>query len=300
MANKRIFVTGAGSFIGGHLWRACEAAGYEVTGIDSAVVARANCHVADIRDPAVADIVPEGVDAVVHLAAISRDPDCRGRMGDVLDVNVAGTSNMAAAAQARKARQFIFASTEWVYDRFDAAKEKSETDPIDCAALASEYAFSKLMAENVLRIQLADASVAATVLRLGIVYGPRRDNWSAVEALLAAVGEKDEIVVGARGTGRHFIHVSDIAQAMLACVGRTGFDIFNVQGARIVTLGEVVDAAARLLGRSPAVRESAPDTPSIRRVSGERIRRATGWMPAIGIEDGLRSVADHLGLAGAA
>lgn len=298
MADKRIFVTGVGSFIGGYLCQACDAEGYNVTGIDAVAVERDNCHVADIRDPDIADLIPERVDAVIHLAAISRDSDCKGRMSEVLDVNVAGTSNVANAAEARNARQLIFASTEWVYDNLDALEEKRESDTIDCAALKSEYAFSKYMAENVLRIQLADAGLAATVLRLGIIYGLRRHNWSAVEALLAAVLEKEEVVVGSRDTGRHFIHVSDVAQAMLSCIGRAGFDIFNVQGPRLVTLGEIVDTAARLLGRSPVVCESAPENPSVRRISGERIRQVIGWEPAVGIEDGLRSVIDHLAPSG--
>lgn len=290
-------MTGSSSFVGRELLAQCDAAGIEVSGIDMAAPARPDCTRADIRDRSIGDLIPERADAVVHLAALSRDADCRGRLDECFDVNVMGTLNLAAAANRRRARQFIFASSEWVYDAFVPGVAKTEDDPVSAHALASEYALSKLVGEVSLRQLHAQGSCAVTVLRFGIIYGPRGDNWSAVESLLHRVATQPQVQIGARATARCFVHVADIAAALRAAVGVPGYDIFNIQGDRAVTLGEIVDHAARLLGRSPVLTETDPANPSVKLVSNAKAVARLDWRPRIGIEDGLESVADFLGLA---
>lgn len=292
----RIFVSGVGSFIGRELVRQCDGRGIAVGGIDLVDVKRPGCIARDIRDGAVADAIPRGVDAVVHLAALSRDADCRGRAKACFDANVTGTLNLAEAALARGARQFVFASSEWVYPRFAAGQEADEATPIDMADHQAEYALSKTAAEAALRIFHQRHGLAMTVLRFGIVYGPRRDNWAAVEALTNAVARDEVVRVGSLRTARRFIHVRDIAAGILATLGRGGCETFNIQGPRLVTLGEVIDTASRVLGRKPRIEETAPDAVSVRPVSSARAEAVLGWKAAIGIEDGIRDVADFLGL----
>jgi nucleoside-diphosphate-sugar epimerase len=135
-----------------------------------------------------------------------------------------------------------------------------------------------------------------TLLRFGIVYGPRRENWSAVEALTDAVARNDVVKVGSRATARRFIHVRDIAGGILAATGRSGCEVFNIQGPKLVSLGDVIEAAGRVLGRRPRIEETAPGSPSLRPVASTRSEQALGWKAAIGIEEGIRDVADFLGL----
>ena len=297
----KIVVTGAGSFIGGELATLCRTRGIEVVGIDALAGSGSDWHMADIRSPDIADLVPEGADAIVHLAALSRDPDCRNRAQACFDVNVMGTLNLIEVAKVRKAGQFVFASSEWVYDSFEPGAEKTEDAPIDAARLVSEYAFSKFVSENNLRQQAGHAFCPATVLRFGIVYGPRRTNWSAVEALLNAVATTDEVRIGSRATARRFIHVTDIAEAVLAALGQTQpYDIFNIQGPTLVTLGDVIGHAAEILGRTARVVETDPGAPSIRSVSSRKASELLGWSARIGIREGVTDTARHLGYSVAA
>lgn len=292
----KIFLTGAGSFIGAEVLRLCDQRGIAVQAIDSRPVDRADAVVADIRSPDIAELIPQGADAIIHLAALSRDPDCRDRGYTCFDVNVMGTLNLVEAAKARNARQFIFASSEWVYDVFPPNVVKTEEDPINPALLTSEYAFSKLVSENNLRQKFAHGFCPTSVLRFGIVYGPRKANWSAAESLLNAVATQDEVSVGAKATARAFIHVTDIAEGILAAVGLPGFEILNLQGPRLVPLGEVIEISQSLVGRKPAIRETAADKPNIRLVSGDKARRLMNWQPRIEIREGLSDVAEFLGL----
>lgn len=292
----QLYITGVGSFIGRELLRQCDERGIRAGGIDLVATGRPGCDVGDIRDAGMAARLPEGVDAVVHLAAVSRDLDCRGRGRATMDANVVGTLNLAEAAQARGGKQFIFASSEWVYPRFEPGRDADETTPIDIAAHQSEYALSKLVAEAALRIHHQRSGLPVTILRFGIVYGRRRENWVAVEALTDAVARQDIVKVGSRRTARRFIHVQDIAAGILASVGRKGCEIFNIQGPRLETLDDIVVAAGKVLGRQPRIEETAPEAPSVRNVSSARAERELGWKAAIGLEEGVRDIARFLGL----
>lgn len=291
----QIFVTGCASFIGRELLRQCKHKGIHVAGVDLVKTEFPGCTVADIRSPAIVDYIPQNVDAIVHLAALSRDPDCRDKAYQCFDANVMGTLHLMEAAKAKGARQFIFASSEWVYDRFEAGVPKTEDDVIDVSRLTSEYALSKLVSEANLRQKYQHGFCPVTILRFGIIYGPRAGNWSAVESLLHAVATQDEVTVGSLGTGRRFIHVSDIAAAVIASIGLDGFEIINIQGPEMVTLRDIIETAKKLLGRSPAVTERAPDQVSLRTVSEQKARTLLGWQPTIRLEDGLRTVLDFVG-----
>ena len=189
-----VFLTGSESFIGRVVVQRCQELAIDVSGIDSNAPDNAISKRADIRDPEIADLIPEGA-TVVHLAAISRDPDCRSDPKGAFDINVTGTLNVALAAQQRHASQLIFASSEWVYGDVSNDEVQREDSSVDVTSMTSEYALSKIVAEQLLKLSFS--SLAVTVLRFGIVYGPRPSNWSAVEHLFEAVRTKDEETVGA-------------------------------------------------------------------------------------------------------
>lgn len=282
-----LFLTGSESFIGRVLREQCRARGIAAVGIDSLAPDGPDSHVskkADIRDPAVADLIPEGA-VVVHLAAVSRDADCRANPGAAFDVNVNGTLNIAAAAEKRRAAQFIFASSEWVYGDVRNDEVQLEDRPIDVTSMKSEYALTKVVGEQLLKLTCKVRCV--TVLRFGIVYGSRASNWSAVESLFNAVRTQDEVKIGARATARRFIHVTDIASGILASRGRSGFEIFNLSGDRPVTLGEVIHTSTQLLGRTVIVTETNPTQPSVRNPDNAKARAMLDWKPAIDLPAGL-------------
>ncbi|MEK6584265.1 MAG: NAD(P)-dependent oxidoreductase, partial [Nitrospirota bacterium] len=203
-----------------------------------------------------------------------------------------GTLNIASAAQKRKAAQLVFASSEWVYGDVRNDEVQLEDRPIDVTAMKSEYALTKIVGEQCLK--LSGTQPAVTVLRFGIVYGPRRDNWSAVENLFNAVRTQEEVKVGAVKTARRFIHVDDIVTGILACRGRSGFEVFNLSGDRPVSLGEVIETSAKLLNRRVKVVETNPTQPSIRNPDNAKARAQLNWQPAIDLKTGLSGLRQFL------
>ena len=288
-----VFLTGTESFVGREFVAHCDDLGYELSGCDAAEPLRAGFKQHDIRANDIADIIPEGVDAIVHLAALSTDASCRNRAYECFDVNVMGTLNLMRAAQQRHAKQFVFASSEWVYDSFPE-EPRTEDSPIDIAKLTSEYALSKIVNEANLRQKFQHGFCDTTILRFGIIYGTRTTNWSAVESIFNTMKHEDEVTVGSLRTGRFFIHVTDIARGIAKAIGLAGFNIVNLQGRELVTLSDLVRTSERVLDKRVKVSESAPDDVSVRRVSTERAKSLLKWQATVELEDGLRALNEIL------
>ncbi len=287
-----ITITGSESFIGSRLAAALDSRGKRWTGIDT-ITRHPRTRRADIRDAAVADGIAEA-GTLVHLAAISRDSDCRQNPREAFDVNVGGTLNLIDAARRRAVRHFVFASSEWVYGEVANDEVQREDSPLDASRLVSEYALTKLAGERLLAGAARRGDFASvTILRFGIVYGPRPSNWSAVEMLHDAVSHKDIVEVkGSLATARRFIHVEDICTGILASVANApaGFSVFNLSGDRLISLGDVIEQSMRLTGRRPRVMEGAPQSVSIRNPDNTKARAALDWAPQLNLAAGLATL----------
>jgi len=291
---KRFFITGSESYVGRQFIRKCRAVGIPYVGIDQVPPSQPDCHLVDLRDPALGDLMIPGGDTVVHLAAISRDRDCAAAVTECFDINVGGTLNLLHTAQKAGSEQFIFASTEWVYDSCRTAAEIDEETPIELDAMTSEYALSKLVSEVNLKQAFQKGSCDTTILRFGIIYGPRLQNWSAVESIANTVRKKTTVQVGSLRTGRKFIHVADIVRAILAVSGLQGFHILNIVGSKLVTLQDIIDSAATHLKKQVAITELDPDNASVRLISGVRAQQTVGFKPQIDIHQGIGTVLRHI------
>ncbi len=286
----KVVITGAKGFIGRELISQCKEREIEVVGIDVIESSEKNYYKADITSKEISEIIPEGTDAIIHLAALSRDPDCRDKAYDCFNLNVMGSLNLIEAAQKKNAKQFIFASSEWVYDNFTESEIKNEDSLINIANHKSEYALSKLVSEANLRQKYQHGFCPVTILRFGIIYGPRKTNWSAVESLFNAVKTKEEITVGSLKTGRCFIHVSDIALGIIKSISLEGFNVINLQGNRLITLKDIIETSKKILNKNPKTIEKDPNNISVRKVSNEKAINLLKWKPEIDLKTGLKSL----------
>jgi len=287
----KVFVTGAEGFVGKRLVARLQAKGMEVTAVDIVTTPGSSTIIADIKSRDIGGFIPEGVDAIIHLAGLTRTPDCQNKGYACFDANVMATLNLIDAAQARKAKQFIFASSEWVYGEWkDASLIKDEESILDPHALASEYAFSKLVSEVNLKQKYQHGFCPTTILRFGIIYGPREKNWAAVESIFNAVKTQEEVKVGSLRTGRCFIHVEDIVSGIVSSLGLDGFNIIDLQGDKLITLGDIIEASKRIWGRDPKVAETSPDNYNLRNVTNTKAVKLLGWKPHFGLQEGLNSL----------
>lgn len=286
-----IVVTGSESFVGKQLISSLLQNNEQIIGLDLVEKSQNYDFIKiDIRSEDLDQHIPQNTDAIIHLASLSSTPLCKGKGYETFDINVMGTLNLIRAASKKNVKQFIFASTEWIYEGFSGDEEKNEDDSIDITQHTSEYALSKLVSEMNLKQQFLNRFCNVTILRFGIIYGPREKNWSAVESIAHTVKHNDEVTVGSLKSGRRFVHIQDIVGGIIQSLGLDGFNIINLTGDNIITLGDIIKTSEQLYNKSIKITETNSSEISLRNPSNDKAKKILNWKPKITLKDGLKTI----------
>jgi nucleoside-diphosphate-sugar epimerase len=220
----RVLVTGSHGYIGAVLAPFFASAGHDVEGLDTRFYRGCNfgaegdpvpTTTADVRDLGPAEL--EGLDAIVHLAALSNDPVGDLDPGLTAEINFVATARLAEAARAAGVRRFVFASSCSMYGAAgndEALDEEAPLRPL------TPYAESKVRSEEALAA-LAGPDFAPVSMRNATVYGvsPRLRLDVVLNNLAAWSRTTGRIRLLSDGTAwRPLVHVGDVARAALALV----------------------------------------------------------------------------------
>ena len=236
--------------------------------------------------------------AIVHLAAISSvaaastDPERAWR------VNALGAVNLleAARSNAPEARVLIVSTGE-VYGQAEQIPT-AEDAPV---APRSQYAASKAAAEIAGRLA-SRLGLDVVVARAFQHEGPGRDERFAVGSWTAQIARAEEagggtVLVGDLSSRRDIADVRDVCRAYeLLLDPSVPAEIYNVSSGRVVEMREVLDLLVGM-ARCPIQVERDPARgrrSDLTVVSGDssRLRAATGWEPAIPLEQTLADTLD--------
>ena len=305
----RLLVTGAAGFIGSHLCDRLVADGHTVVGLDDLSTGRlANLATArrakafsfltlDVTRPELVDVLAkERPEAVLHLAA---QMDVRRSVADPLHdtrTNVLGTVNVLDACVRAGVPRVVFASSGGtVYGTPPKlpASERMTPHP------ASPYGAAKAAGETYLAAYQRLHGLAGCALRLGNVYGPRQDphgEAGVVSIFAGALADGGPTrIFGDGSSTRDYVYVDDVVDAFLRCLGGKGDGRrLNIASGTGTTVRRLHTLVAQAVG---AV--DAPEFAPARR--GElhsvvldvgQARRALGWEPVVGLEQGLAQTVD--------
>jgi UDP-glucose 4-epimerase len=244
--------------------------------------------------PAVADFRPE---VIVNLAA---QIDVRHSVADPLhdaSSNIMGTVAVLEAARRAGTRKVVLASSVAIYGPPDVlpVTEDTPTNPL------SPYAVSKLAGELYLRQYTQLHGLQTTTLVLTNTYGPRQDphGEAGVIAIFADRMLKGEPtrVFGAGDNSRDYVFVDDVVDALVRACG-------PVADGRRLNIGTGVAVTDLELHRLMATAAGAPPEPAFAPprlgdlphmvVDAAKARQALGWVPKVGLADGLARTFDWM------
>lgn len=217
----KVLVTGHKGFIGTVMVPMLQSAGHEVVGLDSDLYRYCTYGeppveveeiIKDVRDVEISDL--DGIDAIVHLAALSND--LLGNLNPELtmDINYRASVNLAKMAKEIGIKRFLFASSCSMYGAAGDAvlDENADFNPV------TAYAKSKVLVEKEVS-QLADDSFSPTFLRNATAYGvsPRIRFDVVLNNLIAWAYTTGSILMKSDGTPwRPLVHIEDISRAFVA------------------------------------------------------------------------------------
>lgn len=302
----RVLVTGSAGFVGSHLAEALIAGGHDVVGLDAFVeyyprsMKEANIaglladpHFrlveADLRD---ADLAPalDGVEAVVHAAAMAGLPRSWTEFRSYMDCNLLGTQRLLDAARSAGIRRFVHISTSSVYGRDAVGDETTPTRPI------SPYGVTKLAAENLVLAFVESFGFPATILRYFSIFGPRQRPDMAYHIFIEALLEGRPILVFGDGEqSRTNTYVGDAVSATIAAIegGAVG-EIYNIGGGEPITLNDAIRVIGEAVGVTPEIQHGPARVGDQRHTQADTTKAALafGFRPTIGPAAGLRAQAD--------
>ena len=170
----RVLVTGHNGYIGSVMVPELRAAGHEVVGLDTFFFE--DCTLTndregvtairkDIREVGVSDL--QGLDAVIHLAALCNDPLGDLHAGWTEDINHRASTQLARFAREAGVRRFLYASSCSMYGSAgtdDLLTEEAPLRPL------TAYATSKVRTEEDVA-KLASSSFSPVFMRNATAYG---------------------------------------------------------------------------------------------------------------------------------
>lgn len=315
-------VTGAAGFIGSNLVEALLALGQRVTGLDNFATGhrhnlaqvkesvtdeawmKFNFIEGDIRNPADCARACEGVDFVLHQAALGSVSRSIDDPRTTNDVNVTGFLNMLVAARDAKVKRFVYAASSSTYgDHPDLPKvEDVIGNPL------SPYAVTKYVNELYANVFGRTYGMETVGLRYFNVFGPRQDPNGAYAAVIpqwvAALIRNQPLRINGDGeTSRDFCYIDNTVQANLlaAMAGPEAVNqVYNVALNERTSLNQLYAMMRELLRtRFPHVEEHRPQYVDFRRGdvrhSQADIGKAAallGYAPTHRIGEGLRQAMD--------
>jgi UDP-glucose 4-epimerase len=301
---QKVLVTGGAGFIGSHLVPYLLEKGYSVVVLDNlsngklenlnAVLdhPKFSFQPGDIRDKCLPNDVFDGVDFVIHLAALI---DISASVVDPTknhEINVDGTFNMLQAAVKNKVKRFVFASSTAVYGDVETlpVAENIALHPI------SPYAASKAAGEAYCSAFGNCFGLETVALRFFNIYGLRSGN-SPYSGVITKFIQKiiDNEVLTIDGDGeqtRDFIHVNDIVRAIVLALEHGGLsgEVFNVCTGLPTSVNQLAAALKIVTGKNFDAKHGPARLGDIRSSYGDstKAEEKLGFKANINLTQGLQ------------
>ena len=300
----KLLVTGGAGYIGSIVAAQLQAAGHDVTVLDSlerghaAAIPPGTRHAqVDLLDAeAVERTLAEGYDAVLHFAALALVAESVAHPERYHRGNFVGSLNLLDAMRAAGVKRLVFSSTCAVYGEPDEIPmpETLPTSPVNA------YGASKLAVDRMISDECRAHGLGAVSLRYFNVAGASGDLGEDHEpethliplVLQAAAGRSEHVSVFGTdyptpdGTAvRDYIHIEDLGEAHILGLERATSPgehrIYNLGNGTGFSVRQVIEAARRVTGREIPVSEEPrrPGDPAALVASSQKIRDELGWVP---------------------
>jgi nucleoside-diphosphate-sugar epimerase len=308
-------VTGGAGFIGSHLTEELVRRGERVRVVDNLVTGRKRNleHLSgtefvegDLSDLHVAKTAVEGIDYVLHQAAIPSVPRSVEDPVTSNRANIDATLNVLVAARDAGVKRVVYAGSSSAYGNTPTLPKQEDmpTNPL------SPYALQKLVGEQYMQLFTHLYGLETVTIRYFNVFGPRQDPSSPYSGVIsvfarALLENRTPTIHGDGEQTRDFTYVANVVDGVLRAVSAPGTSgqVVNVATGSRISLNRLFDVMRMLTGSTITARYGPPRPGDVRDSLADisRARSLLGYQPIVTFEDGIaRTVAWYRSEAGLA
>lgn len=299
-------VTGGAGFIGSHLTEELVRRGHQVRVVDNLSTGKKRNleHIAgveflegDLADLAVCTRAVEGVEFVLHQAAIPsvprsvKDPVTSNRS------NIDGSLNLLVAARDAGVRRLVYAGSSSAYGDTPTLPKREDmpTNPL------SPYALQKLVAEQYCQLFTRLYGFETVTTRYFNVFGPRQDPGSPYSGVIslfstALLEGRQPAIYGDGEQTRDFTYVANVVDGVLrACEApNVAGEVINVATAGRISLNQLLQVMNGIVGTNISAIHAEARVGDVRDSQADitRARTLLGYTPIVALEEGLRRTLD--------
>jgi len=304
---KRFLVTGAAGFIGSHLVQALVQRGANVRAmvrytsssslgnlafLPKEMTGALDVTAGNIEDSDFVLRAMEGVDVVLHLAALIAIPYSYLAPRSYVRTNVEGTLNVLEAARRLGTQRVVHTSTSEVY----GTARRIPIDEEHPLQGQSPYSASKIGADKVAESYYRSFATPVVTLRPFNTFGPRQSARAFIPTIISQALDNGEVSLGSLEPERDMTFVDDTVEGFIRAALRPGVEgeTINLGVGSAHTVGEI---ARRILAHMGVDRPIRLDPRRVRPAASEvmklvsdntKARRLLGWEPLVSLDDGLQ------------
>ena len=295
-------VTGGAGFIGSHLTEELVRRGHRVRVVDNLATGhRRNLdHISgidflegDLADPAVARRAADGMEYVLHQAAIPSVPKSVKDPETSNTANITASLNILVAARDAGVKRLVYAGSSSVYGDTPTLPKREDmpTKPL------SPYALQKLVAEQYCQMFTRLYGFETVTTRYFNVFGPRQDPGSPYSGVIslfstAILSGRQPVIYGDGEQTRDFTYVANVVDGVLrACEApRAAGEVMNVAVGGRISLNELLRQMNAICGTSLKAIYQEPRVGDVRDSQADiaKARELLGFAPTVSFEEGLR------------
>jgi UDP-glucuronate 4-epimerase len=247
----------------------------------------------DLTSHELAKILPQKVDAIIHLAAKAGVRPSINNPTAYQQTNILGTQMLLDFAGETNVPHFVFASSSSVYGINENLpwNEEEKLQPI------SPYAMTKLAGEMAGHVASHLYGLRFIALRFFTVFGPGQRPDLAIHKFVKAIETGEPITMYGNGlTSRDYTYVADIVQGILAAINysATPFEIINIGNHYSNSLKDLIAAIEEVTGKTAIIDtqpEQAGDVPHTF-ADVAKAQRLLQYNPQTKLKDGVKAFYD--------
>ncbi len=304
--NKKVFVSGAGGFIGSHLVETLVSAGAQVRAfvrynsrqdpgllneLAPSILKEVEIVYGDVRDSDSLLKHTKDIETIFHLGAIISIPYSYLHPKDTIETNILGTTNILLAGLTNGCEKIIHTSSSEVYGSAQFVPI-NEQHPLQGQ---SPYSASKIGADKIAESFYCAYNAPVVIIRPFNTYGPRQSQRAVIPTIISQILEKDSIKLGTLSTTRDFTFVSDTVNGFLkaAITPNVLGETIHLGTGREISIGDLTHKIAALIGKEIRIEVDQtrlrPEKSEVTRLLSDNsyAREKINWAPLVSIDEGL-------------